>query len=213
MLTRARVKALFELNRHENVAPKLQLHFGDTCFKGITKLGHNFLNRTLVEWLVQNYDVHTSVMKVHNMSFSITEDEVNKAFGLHSGGTDIILQKSDTSGINKYGHLFTFNGQGKIKMSQLEIRLTEGLLEGDDFKVSYLVYVFGTFLFCGTTVELPNVYLNPLVDIENLETKNWAKLVLDSLNDAVSFYQANNGYMKGCPFLLEVQTNFFDTCQ
>ncbi|KAL6536838.1 hypothetical protein OROHE_012422 [Orobanche hederae] len=84
-------------------------------------------------------------------------------------------------------------------------KLESCVTSGDEFKVCYLMFMFGTLLFPDI---LPNIrvgYLNIIVNLEKVSYMNWAKLVVEKLNDGVKLRKEyGRTYLTGCSFLLQI---------
>lgn len=203
------IKPLFELNTTTEIKARIQKNLSDNPFKWITNIGFRNLSRDLVSWLVYHYDTKNSVMNVHDMKIVIDDAEVGRAFGIPATGEEIKIDDTDDSGFKKYGHLFTMTNKNRIDLVDLKCKLmTDKSFVGESFKVGYLAYVFGVLFFAESTVGLHPKYLNPLVDIEDLENKNWAKLIRETTNSDIDRYQTDSqrGYIGYCPLMLEVKT-------
>lgn len=194
------------------VKDRLAEVFKGSCFEGITKINFEKHHRDLVHWLIRNYNPVASVLRVNDMTFHVTDALVGSALGVPSTGQEIIIDETDKTGYENFSSHFSFNQYDRVVMSDLRRVLEQGGQNDQVFELQYLVYAFGVLLFPEMSVDLHCKFLNLLVDMENLHKKNWAKLIRETTNEAVAAYQKKPTYMTACPFLLEVQSNFFDTC-
>ncbi|KAL6555836.1 hypothetical protein OROHE_007110 [Orobanche hederae] len=174
-------------------------------FSSITKIEFEQLDRELVRWLVDRYNPDESLITLDNpCHINISAVEASRALGIPHKGDDIYLDFDSVEGINKYKNYFTVTS-GRIDINELARKLESCVTSGDEFKVCYLMFMFGTLLFPDT---LPNIrvgYLNIIVNLEKVPYMNWAKLVVEKLNDGVKLRKEHGRtYLTGCSFLLQV---------
>ena len=103
----------------------------------------------LCEWLVQNFDVPSSSVNLHEQSIPLIVDDVSFILGLRNERIDVA-----TSGNREETDHFCkrFNLPIKTKLTfkilEKEMLLLDG--ESDDFKARLLLYIMGRFI-CPTT--------------------------------------------------------------
>ncbi|KAL6544825.1 hypothetical protein OROMI_023687 [Orobanche minor] len=205
----AKFETRTSLNKLSLLNGKLQPHhkkyIEEMGLLSITKIEFEHLDRELVRWLEERYNPYESRITFENLcSIHISESEASRALGIPHVGDDIYLDLDGVDGINKYRSYFTVSS-GRIDINELARKLENCITSGDEFKVCYLMFVFGTLLFPDTQPNIRVGYLNTVVNLEKVPYMNWAKLVVEKLNDGVkSRKQHGRTYLTGCSFLLQV---------
>ncbi|KAL6576468.1 hypothetical protein OROHE_000249 [Orobanche hederae] len=172
-------------------------------FSSITKIEFEQLDRELVPWLIDSYNPDESLITLDNPCH-INISAAEAALGIPHRGDDIYLDFDSVEGINKYKNYFTVTS-GRIDINELARKLESCATSGDEFKVCYLMFMFGTLLFPET---LPNIrvgYLNIIVKLEKVSYMNWAKLVVEKLNNRVKLRKEHGRpYLTGCYFFAHI---------
>ncbi|KAL6561404.1 hypothetical protein OROMI_017005 [Orobanche minor] len=200
--TRTSLTKLWLVNR--KLQPDEKKYAEEMEFSSITKIEFEQLHRELVRWLVDTYNPDESLITLDNpYHINISAVEASRALGIPHKGDDIYLDFDSVEGINKYKNYFTMT-TGRIDINELTRKLESCVTSGDEFKVCYLIFIFGTLLFSDT---LPNIrvgYLNIIVNLEKVSYMIWAKLVVEKLNDGVKLRKEHGRtYLTGCSFLLQ----------
>ncbi|KAL6528866.1 hypothetical protein OROMI_029042 [Orobanche minor] len=205
----AKFETRTSLNKLSLLNGKLQPHqknyVEEMGFLSLTKIEFEHLDRELVRWLEERYNPDESRITFENLcDIHISESEAGRALGIPHIGDDIYLDLDGVDGINKYRSYFTVSS-GRIDINEVARKLENCVTSEDEFKVCYLMFVFGTLLFPDTQPNIRVGYLNTVVNLEKVPYMNWAKLVVEKLNDGVkSRKQHGRTYLTGCSFLLQV---------
>lgn len=153
-------------------------------FGSFTRLELEQLDKVMLKWIVDRYEPEYGGLNIHCSTYYVKDEDVENAFGVPATGQTITLDASCNVGLQKYEGLFKINS-GRIDMVPLTERLKGCTGTGDEFKVMYLVLLFGTILFPSTQQNLPVQYLNPLVALDKIKDLNWAGLILEYLDNGI----------------------------
>ncbi|KAI8542608.1 hypothetical protein RHMOL_Rhmol08G0150700 [Rhododendron molle] len=162
---------------------------------------------TLTRWLIKNFDPESSLIDVHGQQLLLTPVEVHNVLGIQCEGKDVKL-KGSREGFMDLSKMVGVV-QGSIHLKGLKDYLKETKSVGDDFKMKFVLYVLGAFLYPTTKPVLKKSYLHAVKNVEAMKECNWAKLTLDFLTSSIRKCK-QKGHLRanGCLLLLVVYMKF-----
>ena len=162
-------------------------------FGGLLQLTCKELRYDLITWIVANYDIgyHRVCMQT-NVAVPITPQDVREVLGIPDQGVDILF----------YNRHNTPNRTYDIKI--LEDRLRD-LPVGEELMKSFLIFACATILAPNSKQEGMHDLWDTIWDSDVGARKNWAKFVLQYLEDGIRDYRNSHPtYIRGCVLFLQV---------
>ncbi|KAL3835350.1 hypothetical protein ACJIZ3_010086 [Penstemon smallii] len=199
---RTSLRKLLEIN---NVLDNHQISaIEDLGFGSFTKLQFDQVDKVMVRWIIDRYEPDTNNLTIHMNSFNVDDAAFYHTLGIPTSTQNITLDDTSSQGLDKYKHMFSVT-RGGIDTADLAERLKKCKGCGDEFKVMYMFFLFGTVLFPGCYQNLPTHYLNLLINLDYIKELNWAGFVREKLNEGVRLWKNNSQtYVRGCLFFFQV---------
>ncbi|KAL7145569.1 hypothetical protein ABFS83_07G093400 [Erythranthe nasuta] len=173
-------------------------------FGPLTKVQFDQIDKVTLKWFIERYDPESSCFSIESQRYVISDVDVRNALGVPATGQNIRLDTTSTEGLEKYRHIFKIV-DGRIDIVALLEKLQSCTSTDTEFKLMYLVLLFGTVLFPSYSQKFPVHYLNLLVAVDNIVDLNWAGLIRNTLNDGIRKWKNKEGtYISGCLLFFQV---------
>ena len=165
----------------------------DMGFGGLLQLGCKELRYELITWIVASYDIgyHRLCMETR-VAVPVTPKDVREVLGIPDDGVDILI----------YNRRGTPNRTYDIKILEANLR---DLPVGEEFMKSFLIFACATILAPNSKQEGMHDLWDTVWDSEVGVRKNWAKFVLQYVEDGIRDYRTSHPtYIRGCVLFLQV---------
>ena len=166
---------------------------GDMGFGGLLQLGCKELHYELITWIVAKYDIgyHRLCMET-KVVVPVTPKDVREVLGILDNGVDILI----------YNRRDTPNRTYDIKILEANLR---DLPVGEELMKSFLIFACATILAPNSKQEGMHDLWDTVWDSEVGVRKNWAKFVLQYVEDGIRDYRTSHPtYIRGCVLFLQV---------
>ncbi|RVW94878.1 hypothetical protein CK203_034613 [Vitis vinifera] len=170
----------------------------DMGFGGLLQLGCKELRYELITWIVAKYDIgyHRLCMET-KVVVPITPKDVREVLGIPDNGVDILI----------YNRRSTPNHTYDIKILEANLR---DLSVGEEFMKSFLIFACATILAPNSKQEGVHDLWDTVWDSEVGVRKNWAKFVLQYVEDGIKDYRTSHPtYIRGCVLFLQFYMRTF----
>ncbi|XP_034685670.1 uncharacterized protein LOC117914432 [Vitis riparia] len=162
-------------------------------FGGLLQLGCKELRYELITWIVASYDIgyHRLCMDTR-VAVPVTPKDVREVLGIPDDGVDILI----------YNRRGTPNRTYDIKILEANLR---DLPVGEEFMKSFLIFACATILAPNSKQEGMHDLWDTVWDSEVGVRKNWAKFVLQYVEDGIRDYRTSHPtYIRGCVLFLQL---------
>ncbi|RVX01305.1 hypothetical protein CK203_031228 [Vitis vinifera] len=165
----------------------------DMGFRGLLQLGYKELRYELITWIVANYDIgYHHLCMATRVVVPVTPKDVREVLGIPDNGVDILI----------YNRRGTPNRTYDIKILEANLR---DLPVGEEFMKSFLIFACATILAPNSKQEGMHDLWDTVWDSEVGVRKNWAKFVLQYVEDGIRDYRTSHPtYIRGCVLFLQL---------
>ncbi|XP_040374679.1 uncharacterized protein LOC121052846 [Rosa chinensis] len=162
-----------------------------------------------LEIILKYFDVKKAKFVFGETEMEITLQDINELFDLPTTGIEWDLSKKVLKEERKASSIFDVNMRKETVIKpDLENKLSKelGKKKNADPKIIaalLIMYLFNAFFFSRTSTTLTWDLINACEDIDNINSFNWAKMVLDFLLDGLQRYRKDHPTtLSGCIILI-----------
>ncbi|CAN1139451.1 hypothetical protein LINPERPRIM_LOCUS24046 [Linum perenne] len=153
-------------------------------FGGFGHIKVRTIGPEFMAWILSTYDEETKTFIIgDDISFELTEEDIQKVYGLLRGSKDVDIDKcSSVLMVEEARYLGLHDGKGTKETVDLKI-LKERLTNETDigkWRILLILYVIGSVLcpVSHQTTSLKYMKLLNLTNIKDIKSYNWCKHVL-----------------------------------
>ncbi|XP_059296509.1 protein MAIN-LIKE 2-like isoform X1 [Lycium ferocissimum] len=193
------VKRVMKLTDSQKVA------ISRTGFGNLLLIPTQTLSKNLLDELMQRWDYEKRAFVFPPGEITISLLDIALILGLRGTGNPVILRE-DTPFLDLEREYGVGLWNRKITVASLEKRLDSlGDSNNDDFVRSFLLYMFGTFLFPNTNGKIDSRYVYLLRDIDQVNNFAWGTAVLaDVFHWLYKRKKEKVQYVGGCLIFLQI---------
>lgn len=177
-------------------------------FGGLVKLAGCSVFKSLMYKLIDAFDTTRRVLNIGGREYHLTAGDFQNIMGVPEGGDNIVLQ-GHFNAISDLRNKFCtqLSDRVVIRVGNLEGQLNSTQDAGDDFIRRFVLFATATVLATTTNSDIKQTYLFPILDVEEIPSKNWASIFFKSMVNGIKKFKntkRTRTCITGCALFLQV---------
>ncbi|KAJ4827014.1 hypothetical protein Tsubulata_025854 [Turnera subulata] len=186
-------------NRVNKLTPDQKAVIEKTGFGNLLDLPPHDISKLLMSELMDHWNPEDNCFVLPPGKLSITLQDVVLILGIPVTGNPVVLNQDEPfSDIER--HYKAQQGRRKVTVEFLEHKLDQlGDSVDEEFIRTFLLYIFGAFLFVNTNKTVDSRYLHLLKDLDSVCHFNWGQAMLECLHFWLDSWKSRKvSYVGGC---------------